>query len=559
MDNTPIMFVLNMAAAAALLIWAVRLVRTGFERAFGGRLRLWLRRSTANRFAAAGCGGFAAVLMQSSTAVVVLMAGFVSAGTIGGLAGLAIMLGADLGSAVVALILNSKLSAITPILMLSGVLIFLRSSRRQLRQVGRILIGLALVFVSLDLIRRSSLPLMDSEGARAAMVYLARDSVTAFVIAALFAWLVHSSVAAVLLFATLAAQGLLPPEAALAMVLGANLGGSVIAVFLTLKAEAMVRRVVWSNLALRGGGAALALAGLMQTGLADHLVGADAGQQALSLHLLFNAGLLFLFLPFAGVTMRVAERLIPDPSAAATADARRTALDPSVQDQPKRAFACALRELVQVGERVESLLRRSALLLETYDDAAARAIQAEVMEIERMSLDIRVYLAGVRGRDGDRSVRSRAFELSGIAVNLEAGADVIGRKIVAIANRKNEETLVFSKDGWRELVEFHDVVLNKVQHGISVLMSEDTGLARDLVEQKEKVRDLAQSLERKHLKRLRKGYPETIETSGLHLDLLRALKSLNTAFAMIAYPVLEESGELLQSRLAGKLSDIERD
>ena len=105
--------------------------------------------------------------------------------------------------------------------------------------------------------------------------------------------------------------------------------------------------------------------------------------------------------------------------------------------------------------------------------------------------------------------------------------------------------------GWRELVDFHDTVLRNVQLGITVLMSEDVGLARELVEQKENVRDAAQRLERNHLERLQKGLTESIDTSAIHLDLLRSLKEVNSSFAMIAYPLLKKNGALLESRLAG--------
>lgn len=550
MDSTPVLFVVNMAAAAALLIWAVRLVRTGFERALGAKLRLWLRRSTSNRLAAAGSGAATAVLMQSSTAVAVLMAGFVSTGAIGSVAGLAIMLGADLGSAIVALLLNSKLAIVTPLLLLAGVMIFLRSSARRVRQTGRILIGLSLIFLSLDLIREASQPLTNLAGAEAAMRYLAGDALSAFVLAALFAWLVHSSVAAVLLFATLAAQGLLPLEATVSMVLGANLGGSVIAVILTLKAETAVRRVVWCNLLLRGGGAAVVLSLLVSYGLPTHGLDLGAGQQALYLHLAFNLALLVIGLPLVGPLMRIAGMLVPDAPQRQADGALRSALDPSVQDQPRRAFACAQRELVEMGYRIEIMLREAIGLFDHYDEETAEKQRAELRNLTQMSLDIRTYLSRVRSNDPQEDTGHRAFELSGIAVNLEAGADVIARKMVDLAQVKDSENLQFSGDGWRELSDFHDVVLRNVQHGISVLMSGDIGLARELVEQKERVRDLEQNLQRTHLKRLRNGKAETFDTSAIHLDLLRALKMLNTSFAMIAYPLLEDRGELLESRLA---------
>lgn len=551
MENSPILILLNMAAAAALLIWSVRLVRTGFERAFGAQLRRWLRRSTSNRLSAAATGAVAAVLMQSSTAVAMLLAGFMSSGAIGGIAGLAIILGADLGSAIVVQILNSRVALLTPLLLLAGVTVFLRSSRRGLRQIGRIFIGLALIFLSLDLIREASAPLSISGAAQTLMIYLAGDALSAFLIAALFAWLVHSSVAAVLLFANLAQQGLLPLEAAFAMVLGANLGGSFIAFALTLKADPPVRRVVWTNLVLRGGGAALALVFLSIAVTTDVVPGASAVQQALNVHLIFNLLLLVVGLPLVGPLIWAAERLILSPNASDAAQMVRSALDQSVQNQPRRAFACAKRELVEMSNRIEVMLREAMDLFDTFSDPVAQRLRGDMAEIDRMSLDVRVYLSGVRSSDPDEDTGTHAFSLSGVAVNLEAAADVIVRKVADLARRKNAEGLSFSNEGWRELSDFHDSITRNVQLGITVLMSEDVGLARELVEQKEKIRELEQILERTHLKRLRQGLTESIETSAIHLELLRSLKMINTSFAMIAYPLLEEHGELLESRLAG--------
>ena len=549
MENSPVLILLNLAAAAALLIWSVRLVRTGFERAFGGHLRQWLRHSTNNRFAAGFTGAAAAVLLQSSTAVALLLAGFMTAGTIGTTSGLAIILGADLGSAIVVQLLTSPLAMLTPLLLLLGVMFFLRSSRRDLRQIGRILIGLALIFLSLDLIRDASAPLSASEAARNTMAYLSGDLLTAFLLAALFAWLVHSSVAAVLLFATLAEQAILPLEAAFAMVLGANLGGALIAFFLTLQSDTDVRRVILGNLILRGGGACIVLLLLSSFELASLMSGASPLQQVLNLHLLFNGVLLLIGLGLLKPTTQLAA-VFQASNGTAHENVVRSALDPAVMNQPDRAFACAQRELVEMGNRIEIMLRDAMKLFDTYDEDAASRLRIEQVQIEQKSLDLRVYLSNIRSSDAKEDTGTRAFDLAGIAVNLESGADVIARKMGDLAKRKHNEKTNFSDEGWRELSDFHDKVLRNIQHAIAVLMSKDIGAARELVEQKELVRDVEQTLERKHLTRLRQGLTESIETSAIHIDLLRSLKMLNTAFAMIAYPLLKEEGKLLESRLA---------
>ncbi len=550
MDHAPIIVALNLAAAAGLLIWAVRLVRTGFERAYGSNIRLWMRRTTQNRVSAALTGITAATLLQSSTAVVLLMAGFMSSGALGTMSSLALVLGADLGSAIVVQVLNSRVAILEPVLLLVGVIFFLRSSRRTLRQIGRIFIGLALIFVSLDLIRIASAPVAEAEALQAITRYLAYDLITAFMVASIFAWFVHSSVAAILLFAMFTAHGILPLNAAFAMVLGANLGGAFIAFVLTLHADLSVRRVVIANLLLRGGGAIAGLMLVAQFEVGELAVGVSAEQQVLGLHLVFNFFLVILGLVFLSPVLRVVELMVANKQTSDGLAFERSALDQSVLDQPEHAFFCARREMVEMGNRVEAMLRECVGLFDVYDQRVADQLKEEHAQISRMATDVRVYLSNIQSADRKEEIGTRAFDLASNAVNIETGSDVIARKLVGLARRKFLEKTNFSDQGKAELLDFYDRVLRNIQQGIVVLMSDDVGVARAVVEQKETIRDLEQELEKQHLIRLREGQIASIETSAIHIDLLRSLKTLNSSFATLAYPLLTEAGELLDSRLA---------
>ena len=261
-EQVMLIFLLNVAGAAALLIYAVRMVRTGVERAFAPQLRRWLRASARNRLVAASSGAMVALLMQSATAVAVLASGFISAGTLQAQVGLAMLLGADVGSALVVQALVLRPSWLAPLLLLAGVATFLRTQEKPGRQIGRILIGFALIFVALDMITGASGPIREFAGLAAVAEYLQGDPISAFLLGALLAWVIHSSVATVLLVMVFSAHSLLPIPVAAALVLGANLGGSLIAVTLTLGAAAEARRMVWANVLVRGSGAAASLAAL---------------------------------------------------------------------------------------------------------------------------------------------------------------------------------------------------------------------------------------------------------------------------------------------------------
>ncbi len=549
LENSPIVIILNLAAAAALLIWAVRLVRTSFERAFSSQMRQWLKLTTGNRLTAAMTGVGISIMLQSSTAVALLLASFMPASAMSVSMGLAIILGADLGSAIVVQILSSRISLLTPLLLLSGVFFFMRTNRRVLRQIGRILIGLSLIFVSLGMISEASAPLANNAAIKNIFIYLSDDLLTGFVLAAFLAWMMHSSIAAVLLFATLAANGVLPLNAAFAMTLGANLGGSFIAVFLTLKSDINIRKVVLANLLLRGGGALVALGLIHEFDIINHIFGATSQLKVLNFHLVFNAAVLLAGIILLTPASGFVAILLPEKQDAEELS-MRSVLDLSVQNEPARAFACVRRELVDMGNRIENMLRDAMDLFENYDENIAERLRAEQRNIAKNAFDLRVYLSGIRSDDPNEDTGTRAFDFAGTATNLESGADAIGRKIVTLAKRMHHDRTHFSEDGRHELMDFYDKVLRNIQQGILVLMSEDVETARELVAQKEMIRELNQKLERKHLTRLRQGLTETIETSAIHIDLLRSLKVLNTGFAMIAYPLLREHGALLKSRLS---------
>lgn len=548
-EPSPLLFLLNVAGAAALLIWAVRLVRTGVERGWSVPLRRLLRRGAENRLLAALTGTAAAIVLQSSTAVAILTANFVAAGTLAGVAGLAILLGADLGSAIVAQILLARADWLVPVLLVAGVALFLKAESRDYRMAGRVLIGLALIFVSLSMIRAATEPLRDSAGLVAAMGYLGGDPVTAFVIGAVFAWAVHSSVAAVLLFVTLAAQGVLPVTAGIAMVLGANLGGTIIAYVLTLGSDIAARRVVIANLALRGGGAAAALLALSVFAPPLDLLGATSARQVINLHLAFNLALALLALPVVGPVLKLVSRFVTPPAETANLS-RVSALDPAALSHPDRALACAAREILQMGEGVEAMLRSVIGVYDDWNDATAAAIRAKEAEIDKMHIDTKLYLAKVQRSSNNEDVTRRGLELADMAVNLESAGNAIADTMLGLARRLDQSGATFSEAGLREIRDFHDRVLSNAQSGLNVLMTLNPDAARALVGEKDHVRDIEQRLQRSHLDRLKQGLAESIETSNIHQETLRALKQVNSAFTMIAYPILSETGDLLASRLS---------
>jgi phosphate:Na+ symporter len=544
-------FVLHLAGAVALLLWAIRMVRTGVERARGAALRRTLRRWKGGWVQAALAGTGIAVLLQSSTAVALLASGFAASAMVSVPVAIAMLLGADLGSALVVKILSFELDWLVPILLVIGTMLFFKGGQRDVRQAGRILVGVALVLVSLQMIASATAPLRQAELLPVVVSYLSDDVVSAFLIGAIFTWVVHSSIATVLLIATLAAQGLVPLELGVSLVLGANLGAGMIAVVLTRESEPAARSVPMANLLFRGIGslAVLPLWHIYRPPL--ELLGAGPAEELVNLHLAFNAALAILCLPFVGLAYRIVRRFVPQgPSAEGPLGPRISALDPSLVTSPQLALSSATREVLHMAEIIERMLAPVMDLFESGDRERMKAIRRMDAEVNQAHSDIKLYLAEITRSELSVEDARRAMELTNAAINMEHVGDIIAKGLLKLADQKAAEQLSFSAEGWQELTDLHDRVMANIHLALNVLVSGDIETARQLIAEKDRMRELERRSHERHLKRLQTGTVQSIETSEIHLETIRALKQINSLFASVAYPILAEAGELLDTRLA---------
>jgi phosphate:Na+ symporter len=544
---------LHLAGAVALMLFATRMVKTGVERAYGDVLRHRLRDTMRNPIMAVLAGTGLAIALQSSTAVTLLVGSFAGSGIVSGAAGQLAVRGAEIGSAIVTKLLTFDLTLLVPLCLIAGTIMFMATERRDWRQIGRILVGIGLLILSLEMIGQASEPLRDSQLMPVIIDYFSGDPITAFLIAALITWLFQSSIAAVLLMATLAGRGLITPELGLVLVLGVNLGSSVIAPMLTRGADAAVRVVPVGNLLMRGMGSLIMLALFMAFQPHIGFLGATASDQIVNAHILFNVIILIAGLPLAGVVYKASEKIValgtrPEPAESLQA-VELSALNEAALDNPAQALANATREVVRVCETVEIMLKR---IIELYEDADAEKIKALAAlddRVDRRHAAIKIYLAKVTRNVMTEDEALRCQELIGACVKLEQVGDIIVRNMLVHVKKKLDQGLEFTPEGWRDLSAFHASVLANARLAFNVLVSRDPAAARELVLEKDLLRDREKEASHSHFLRLRDGTPKSIETSSIHLDTIRDLKQVNSLLTSMAYPVLEERGLLRGSRL----------
>jgi len=542
--------VLNLLGGVALLIWATRMVRTGILRAFGENLRHVIGRATHNRWTACLAGVAVAASLQSSAAAGLLVVSFAERGLIALAPALAVMLGADIGSTLVVQAMAVDLKALVPLFLVGGVAAFMISASAVVRQIGRIMIGLALMILALGLIVTASEPLRSNWLLAMVLRHLADSPILALALSAGLTWLVHSSVATVLLFVSLAAAGVLELALALTMVLGANVGSGLIPLGMSFAAGATTRRVLIGNLAFRLLGALAALAVVEEAASALARFGDPARQLAL-FHTGFNILLALVFLPLTGRAAALLERFVTQDKAPA-ADRRPEHLDDTLLDRPAMALSGATREVMRLADTVELMLREAIHPFEDRDDARREELRRLDSAVDRLQEEIKLYLTKLtRGPLSPEDSR-RAFDLILFITNLEHVGDIIDKNLLVLAAKKQRLGLSFSPEGWNELRALHGLAVEQMRLAVTVFVTRDPDLARQLVEAKEKVRGIEKEATENHLRRLREGAVASIETSSVHLDMLRDLKRIIAHLTTVAHPILEETGELRESRLRGR-------
>lgn len=536
-----------------LLLYAVRLVRTGIERAFGASFQRIMTRNS-NVTGASATGLVLAIILQSSAAVGLLVAGFAGTAALGFGQGLAMTLGADLGSALLIQVLSFPLDWLVPLLLAVGGASFIHSSSRNVKQAGRIILGIAFILIALRFLRETMDPIRDSNFLPAIAGYLAQDYVTAFIVGATLALVMHSSLAVVLMCVTLVSLNAVPVEAGVSLVLGANLGSSVIPVWLSRGMSPRSRRVPLANLVIRGSWAILALILVNNLPVMAILGSGQAGQTVVNVHIAFNLAQL-AFLPFCRFLEAPMLRLLPerlDPENV-TPVLHRSVLDDETPVSPSLALASLKREALRMTQIVEGMMLPVMDIYGTYDGDRADYIANEDDALNSALDSIRHYVAAIPSDTLRKKENKQARELTEYAIALKSAGDIIVKTMLPLAKEKKKDQINFSVAGQAELVSMHERVLANLKLASNVLVSDDLASARLLLEEKAEMTQMERSSRKKHLRRLSEGTAKSFESSDIHLETTRALKEFNSHISAVAYPILYRGGQLLETRLIEKM------
>jgi phosphate:Na+ symporter len=542
---------ISLSGYVGLLLWGTHMVSTGVQRGFGAALRRALERNLSGRWRAFFTGIGITALLQSSTAVGLMATSFTAAGVMALAPALAVMLGANVGTALVAQMLSFNVAIVAPPLVLCGVLAFRWSSGSRLRNLGRSTIGLGLMLMALSGLQATLGPVENTPLLRSFLESLAADPLLAVLLAAILTWGCHSSVVMVLLVGSLSANHVINAPETLALVLGANVGGALPPMLHASTTAA--RRVPLGNLLVRLTGVLLLLPWLAPlTELMQRLLPGNE-RLAVNFHLLFNLALAAIFLANVDRVAGLLLRWLPDPPRPLD-PGRPLYLERSAVDSPSVALANAARETLRMSDLAAAMLDGALELLRTGDLSLADRIVGNDRAARQLGGAIRSYLAAIGGEQtlDDRREGVKVQEILSAVINFEHVGDIVANGLTDFTVKQLRRGQLLAPEEIAAVTAMKAELVESHRLALSVFLRGDRADAQLLIERKRRLLQLEADATALSVKLLREAAAasraagtDTVgaaaEESGLLLRIVRDLRRVHSHLASFAYPVVRRA------------------
>ncbi len=539
---------LTIIAGVCLLLYGLSLVQNGVTRAYGAQLKNFIAKNTKSRIRSFLSGLSVTTVVQSSTATSLIVSAFADKNMVTLSAALAVLLGADVGTTLIAQLLSLDLSFLMPLMIIVGAIGNRMFKTSTPTFICRAILGLGIMLMALRMILGASVPMSQSDVTREIFTSLDDEVFLAFLFSALLTWLSHSSLATILFVMTLASQGLLSLPVSLVFVIGAQVGGSIAPLILNIKSPHGGRYVTIGEFSMRLLGALLILPFIPAIATYfPHFLGELPARQVVNFHTLSSLGRAIVFLPFTPYFARTIKKLFYKPAIRDEDISEPRYLDEGALDTPAIALSCAARETLRLGDIVETMLKQSINAFDKDDLNVVQTIHDTEENVDKLYTHIKLYMTRISSKGLTKQEGQRAVEILTFATNLEHIGDILDRNICDLADKKIRRNVAFSTAGLKEIIDFHAQVCSNMKLAFNTFMTPTVRIAKKLIKNKTELRTLAEKTQEKHFKRLRDGKPETVQTSSIHIDLIRDLARINGHLTSVAFNILEENKNAAES------------
>jgi phosphate:Na+ symporter len=523
-----------------LLLYGIKLVGEGLQRAAGALLKSLLGRLTKNPLTGLGIGTLITAILQSSSAATVMLVGFVNAGLLNLRQSMGVILGADIGTTITVQLISFKIFDYAILLVGLGILGMLVLKNRVRKDLSQGVLGFGFIFLSIKIMAESMTPLKESQIFMLLLGALGDNPLTGILISAIFTALFHSSAATIGIALAMAVEGIIPLKAAISVIFGANIGTCVTAIMASIGASAEAKRTAYAHIFFKILGVAVFLPFMDEFGKALTHTSTSLPRQIANAHTIFNIAISAIFLPFLGLADKVITRMVPEKVSPERFGPKY--LDPHLLSAPELALGQATREVLRMADIVEEMLKGTLKVYRDNDSDLLEKIEDRDDDVDLLDREIKLYLVKILRGLLTEPLSKRQIDILEMINNLENIGDIVDKNLMRSAKKKIKYNWNFSKEGMEEIELFHGKIVENFDLAISAFTSRDTDLATKIINRKNRIEEVCKELKQAHINRLHLGYKESIETSSIHLDFLTNLERINSHITQMAYPLLEEKG-----------------
>ena len=538
---------IELLGSIALLLWGLRMVRTGVMRSYGTNIKRFARRSEGKIIPAFLSGLIVAALLQSSTAAVLISASFAGQSLIGVGTAFITMLGADIGTSVAVLIASQKFTTLAPFLLAVGIFGFISSKENKRQNVFRAIGGLGLILLALILISVTAGQLAELREFKSLLEVFKNQPVFFVILALVLTYLSYSSLAIVLLSVSFLATGVIGINESLYLVLGANLGSGMLPLISSWKSSELEKNPIIANLLVRSLCIILfypfvsVFSNFSLAYISFELVPAIY-------HLTLNLFVAVIGIIFSKQFLTLSLSLFSENKNEDQLN-KHNILEADDFSMPAVSLANAKREALRMAEVSQNMVVSSLAVIKDDNETLRHEIIKNEDTVDEFYDSIKLYIARILQEELSPKESQQALNILNFTTNMEHIGDIVNNSLMEISGRKIAKHIHFSKEGFSEIISIHEEVCANYDLAINTFVSNDCELAKVLYEKKQELHKLEKRSVSQHLQRIGKGVADSLDTSSMHIDVVRDYKRVNSLLSSIAYPILFASGEMLETRL----------
>ena len=547
--------IFTMLGGLAFFLYGMNVMSTGLEKLTGGKLEKALQKMTSNKLKAIMLGMGVTVAIQSSSAMTVMLVGFVNSGLMNLDQTVAVCFGSDIGTTLTAWILSLagvdgknpfirmlKPTSFAPLVALLGVILIMGAKKNKKKYIGRILVGFAIIMTGMSLMSGAVTPLADSPKFQRGLTAF-KNPILGVIVGAGFTGIIQSSAASIGILQAFSQTGALTYGMALPIVMGLNIGTCVTALISSIGVNKSAKRVACIHILIKVLGTLILLPVAM---ILQHVIDLSIFDQTVGyigiavMHSIFNIAITIILLPFSNVLVKLSHIIIPDKEEANSTepDSRRPiGLDERFLKTPSVAIEACRRATEAMAELTEQTILSALNALTSYDEETANLVIENEDIIDNFEDKINSYLVRISKSSVTGKDSRRVSKMMHCVGNFERISDH-AVNLIESAQEMHEKRITFSEECLNEISVINEAISENINIAFTAYKEDDLYKAHKVEPLEEVVDNLSTELKNRHIRRLQNDEC-TVELGYIFQDILTNLERISDHCSNIAGCLIE--------------------